>query len=219
MATSGISAFNPTFDDIVQDAAGMVGGGPVLAEELDAARRGMNYLLTQVQNKNLLLHKVETTVVAVSTSAVTLDNTILDVNSVVVREDDTDVQMQRLGFEAWAGLTSKSQTGKPTQYWFDRRLSSGVLNVWPVPEATEYELVITMQRTTEDIIRAFNHVDMPRRFMPALLFGLAYWIGLRRLGRVPADRLALLKAEYEANLRDALREDRERVSTFIRLGR
>lgn len=55
MATSGTSNFDPTFDDILQDAAGMVGGGPILAEELIAAKRGLDYLLTDIQNRNVLL--------------------------------------------------------------------------------------------------------------------------------------------------------------------
>lgn len=219
MATSGTSNFNPSFDDLLQDAAGMVGGGPILAEELTAAQRGIDYLLTQIQNKNILLHKVETTVVAVSTSSVTLNNTVIDVHAVQIRDDnDVETSMWRLGFENWASLTSKSQSGKPSQYWFDRRLNSGILNVWPIPDE-EYNLVITVQKTAEDTIRAYNNVDVPRRFLPALLYGLAYWIGLRRMGRVPTDRLQMLKLEYEAELKAAMREDRERASTFIRLGR
>lgn len=219
MATSGTSNFSPTFDDLLQDAAGMVGGGPILAEELTAAQRGVDYLLTQIQNKNILLHKIETTVVPVSTSSISLDQSVLDVHNVQIRDDnDVETSMWRLGFENWASLTTKNQTGKPSQYWFDRRLNSGILNVWPIPEQ-EYNLVITLQKTAEDTIRAYNNVDVPRRFLPALLFGLAYWIGLRRMGRVSTERLQLLKLEYETELRGAMREDRERASTFIRLGR
>lgn len=218
MATSGTSNFNPTFDTLLQDAVGMVGGGPILAEELTAAQRGIDYLLTQIQNKNILLHKIETTVVAVSTSSITLGNTIIDVHALQIRDDnDNETSMWRLGFENWASL-NKSQTGKPSQYWFDRRIDTGILNVWPVP-SVEYELVITVQKTAEDTVRAYNNVDVPRRFLPALLYGLAYWIGLRRMGRVPTDRLQMLKMEYEMELKAAMREDRERASTFIRLGR
>lgn len=58
MPTSGTYNFNPTFDEILQDAAGMVGGGPILAEELLSARRGLDILLTRIQNRNVLLHKL-----------------------------------------------------------------------------------------------------------------------------------------------------------------
>lgn len=221
MATSGTSNFNPTFDDIMQDAAGMVGGGPILAEELQSAMRGMDYLLTQLQNRNVLLHKIETTVipVSVSTAQVSLEPSVLDALTVAVRDSNNNsITIHRLGYEGWAQIPTKDQTGRPVQYWFDRRLSGNTLNLWPISDNT-YDLVITVQKTAEDTIRAFNNVDVPRRFLPALLYGLAYYIGLRRGGRIPAERLQLLKAEYEVAVKEAMREDRERGSIYIRTAR
>lgn len=222
MATSGVSNFNPTFDDILQDAAGMVGGGPILAEELQSAQRGLDYLLTQIQNRNVLLHKIETlsVVLVPGTPTVSFDNTILDTLNINVQDPagTSEISMLRLGHEAWSQLTNKTQTGRPIQYWFDRELSGNTLNVWPVPD-NAYTLLLTVQKTLEDTLRAFNNVDVPRRFLPALLYGLAYYVGLRRGGKVPADRLMMLKAEYEAALREAMREDRERASFHIRLRR
>lgn len=221
MATSGVSSFNPTFDDILQDAAGMVGGGPILAEELQSAMRGMDYMLTQLQNRNVLLHKIETTTIPTSTGVaqVSLEPTVLDALSIAVQDSTgSSITIHRLGFEGWAQIPSKSQTGRPVQYWFDRRLSGNKLNLWPTPNDI-YDLVITVQKTAEDTIRAFNNVDVPRRFLPALLYGLAYYVGLRRGGRIPADRLVLLKTEYEAAVKEAMREDRERGSIYIRVSR
>ena len=221
MATSGTSNFNPTFDDIMQDAAGMVGGGPILAEELQSAMRGMDYLLTQLQNRNVLLHKIETTVipVSVSTAQVSLESSVLDALTVAVRDSNNNsITIHRLGYEGWAQIPTKDQTGRPVQYWFDRRLDGNTLNLWPISDNT-YDLVITVQKTAEDTIRAFNNVDVPRRFLPALLYGLAYYIGLRRGGRIPAERLQLLKAEYEVAVKEAMREDRERGSIYIRTAR
>jgi adenylyl- and sulfurtransferase ThiI len=42
--------------------------------------------------------------------------------------------------------------------------------------------------------------------MPALVYGLAYWVGLRRGNRVDTNRLTLLRAEYERAIKDALIE-------------
>jgi len=222
MATSGVSNFAPTFDDLLQDAAGMVGGGPILAEELQSAQRGLDYLLTQIQNRNILLHKVETTTVAIAagTSVVAFDNTLLDALHVAVQTSTgtPTLTMNRLGYEAWAQLTNKEQTGRPIQYWFDREISGNQLYVWPESDQS-YNLVLTVHKTAEQTVRAFNNVDVPRRFLPALLYGLAYYVGLRRGPRVPSDRLVILKAEYEAALREAMREDRERGSFYFRIGR
>lgn len=220
MSTSGVSSFDPTFDDLLQDAAAMVGGGPVLADELISARRGLDYLLTDLQNKNILLHKIETTTVPVSASvaSLTFDLSVSDVLVASIRTASTDIVMDRDGYERWAEIPVKSQTGRPTRYWWDRRRDSNVMNFWPLPDQT-YTAVLTIQKNAESTLRAFDNVDVPRRFLPAVTYGLAYWIGLRRGNRVDANRLLLLKAEYDRAVRDAMREDRERGKVLIRIGR
>jgi hypothetical protein len=92
------------------------------------------------------------------------------------------------------------------------------MNLWPVPDQT-YTVVLTIQKNAESTLRAFDNVDVPRRFMPALVYGLAYWIGLRRGNRVDAGRLTLLRLEYDRAVKDAMREDRERGKIYIRIGR
>lgn len=220
MATSGVSNFDPTFDDLLQDAAAMVGGGPVLADELISARRGLDYLLTEIQNKNILLHKIETTVIPVSASVSSLSfgPSISDVLVASIRTSSTDIVLERDGYERWAEIPTKSQTGRPTRYWWDRRRESNTMNFWPLPDQT-YTVVLTIQKNAEDTLRAFDNIDVPRRFLPAVIYGLAYWIGLRRGTRVDSNRLVLLKAEYERAIRDAMREDRERGKVLIRIGR
>ena len=220
MATSGTSNFDPTFDDLLQDAAAMVGGGPVLADELISARRGLDYLLTDLQNKNVLLHKIETTIVPVSASVSSLafGPSISDVLVASVRTSGTDIVLERDGYERWAEIPTKSQTGRPTRYWWDRRRDGNIMNFWPLPDQT-YDVVLTIQKNAEDTLRAFDNIDVPRRFLPAIIYGLAYWIGLRRGTRVDANRLTLLRAEYERAIRDAMREDRERGKVLIRIGR
>lgn len=198
----------------------MVGGGPVLADELISARRGLDYLLTDLQNKNVLLHKIETTIVPVSASVSSLafGPSISDVLVASVRTSGTDIVLERDGYERWAEIPTKSQTGRPTRYWWDRRRDGNIMNFWPLPDQT-YDVVLTIQKNAEDTLRAFDNIDVPRRFLPAIIYGLAYWIGLRRGTRVDANRLTLLRAEYERAVKDAMREDRERGKVLIRIGR
>lgn len=198
----------------------MVGGGPVLADELISARRGLDYLLTDLQNKNVLLHKIETTVVPVSASvsSISFGPSISDVLVASIRTSSTDIVLDRDGYERWAEIPTKSQTGRPVRYWWDRRRDSNTMNLWPLPDQT-YTVVLTIQKNAENTLRAFDNIDVPRRFLPAVTYGLAYWIGLRRGTRVDANRLALLRAEYERAVKDAMREDRERGKTLIRIGR
>ena len=198
----------------------MVGGGPILADELISARRGLDYLLTDLQNKNVLLHKIETTTVpvSVSVSSLSFGPSISDVLVASIRTQGTDIVLERDGYERWAEIPTKSQTGRPTRYWWDRRREGNIMNLWPLPDQT-YTVVLTIQKNAEDTLRAFDNIDVPRRFLPAIIYGLAYWIGMRRGAAVSNDRLTLLRAEYERTVRDAMREDRERGKVFIRIGR
>jgi hypothetical protein len=220
MATSGVASFDPTFDDILQDAAAMVGGGPLLADELISARRGLDYLLTDLQNRNVLLHKIETTVVPVSASvsALTFGSSISDVLVATIRTSSTEMVLDRDGYERWAEIPTKSVTGRPTRYWWDRRRDSNIMHVWPLPDQT-YDVVLTIQKNAEDTLRAFDNIDVPRRFLPAITYGLAHWIGMRRGTRTDGNRLVMIKTEYERLVRDAMREDRERGNIRIKIGR
>ena len=111
MATSGVASFDPTFDDILQDATAMVGGGPLLADELISARRGLDYLLTDLQNRNVLLHKIQTTVVPVSASVSSLvfGADISDVLTASIRTSSTDILIDRDGYERWAEIPTKAR--------------------------------------------------------------------------------------------------------------
>jgi hypothetical protein len=220
MATSGTHQFDPTFDDILQDAAGMVGGGPILAEELLSAKRGLDVVLTKIQNRNILLHKIQTTTVPVIAEQDTysINRATLDIlHASVSRIDSSNsFTLERLGYEQWADIPTKERPGQPTQYWFDRGRVGSTLNIWPVPD-TSYTLNLTIHKLADDTLRAFNNVDVPRRFIPALVYGLAYWIGMRRPSRVSVERLSILKLEFEEALKEAFTEDRERASIRIRL--
>jgi len=220
MATSGTHQFDPTFDDILQDAAGMVGGGPILAEELLSAKRGLDVVLTKIQNRNILLHKIQTTTVPViaEQDAYSINRATLDILHASVSRIDSSSSftLERLGYEQWADIPTKERPGQPTQYWFDRGRAGSTFNIWPVPD-TAYTLNLTIHKLADDTLRAFNNVDVPRRFIPALVYGLAYWIGMRRPSRVSTERLSILKLEFEEALEEAFREDRERASIRIRL--
>jgi hypothetical protein len=58
-----------------------------------------------------------------------------------------------------------------------------------------------------------NTIDVPSRFIPALVAGLAYHIAMKLPD--PGQRLAMLKAVYDEELQNALDEDR--VKTDLKL--
>ena len=61
---------------------------------------------------------------------------------------------------------------------------------------------------------AIQNADAPKRFLPALTCGLAYYMSMKR-PLVPDTKIAMLKTNYEEVLGRALQEDRETSSIYL----
>jgi len=82
------------------------------------------------------------------------------------------------------------------------------VTVWPTPDNTAvYQLVYYRMRRIDDAGGGVNTMDVPFRFLPCMVAGLAYYLALK----VPngAMRLDILKAQYDEAWQLAATEDRE----------
>ncbi len=82
------------------------------------------------------------------------------------------------------------------------------VTVWPTPDnTTTYQLVYYRMRRIDDAGGGVNTMDVPFRFLPCMVAGLAYYLALK----VPngAMRLDILKAQYDEAWQLAATEDRE----------
>ena len=62
-------------------------------------------------------------------------------------------------------------------------------------------LTIEAIRQVEDVNKsAEQNADIPKRFLPCLTYGLAYYLSQKRAG-IPMDRIAMLKTSYEETLK------------------
>jgi len=204
-------------DEVIQEAMEMIGGEQTLGHEPKSARRSINLLLQDWQNRGILLWTANTTVVSVSTSvtAYALTSSTIDVLEVAVNRDDTDIQIERITMEEYLKIPRKGQTGRPTQYAIRRDRDNPILYLWPVPENTTDLLKIEQVRYTQDVNKsAVQTADISRRFLPCLAAGLAYQMSMKRPG-VDGGRIQMLKMEYEERLARAMDEDRERSNLKI----
>jgi hypothetical protein len=110
-------------DEVIQEAMEMIGGEQTLGHEPKSARRSINLLLQDWQNRGILLWTAGTTVVSVSTSvtAYALTSSTVDITEAVLNRDNTDLQLERISMEEYLKIPRKSQKGRPTQY--DGRVS------------------------------------------------------------------------------------------------
>ena len=218
MATSGTFNFNLDIDEVIQEATEMFGGVQSLGHTPASAGRCINLMLKDWQNRGILLWTTYTTLVTVSTSVTSyaLSGDTLDALEVVLRRDDTDLQLQRISFEEYQIIPNKKQTGRPTQFTIKRNRDNPTILLWPIPENTTDILNIEGIRELEDVNRsAEQNADIPKRFLPPLTCGLSYYLSMKTPGTEP-DRIGMLKSNYEQLLKTAMEEDRERANLFLR---
>ena len=220
MATSGTYNFNLDIDEIIQEATEMIGGEQTLGHEPKSARRSINLMLNDWQNRGILLWSTFTTAVTVSTSVTTYDlsDSITDTLIVSYRETatGTETKLERKTFEEYNIIPEKSHTGRPTQYAVKRNLSNPSLFLYPVPNVATGILTIEAIRQIADVNKSYQqNADAPVRFLPCLTAGLAYYMSLKRNG-LPETRIGLLKSNYEELLMRAMEENKDRASLMIK---
>ena len=85
------------------------------------------------------------------------------------------------------------------------------ITVWPTPDnSTTYQFVYWRMRRIDDAGGGVNTMDVPFRFLPCMVAGLAYYLALK----VPngAQRLEILKSQYDEAWEYAATEDREKAA-------
>ena len=114
--------------------------------------------------------------------------------------------MSKISRGEYLNLPSKTQTGRPSQYYFDRQIAP-VINLWATPENSTDQLIYYYVQRIEDADTLVNTTDMPFRFYPCMVAGLAYYIGMKR----SPERLQMLKSVYEEEFQRAADEDEGRT--------
>jgi hypothetical protein len=84
------------------------------------------------------------------------------------------------------------------------------INIWPTPNAPgdQYTLVYYRMRRIQDAGTGTSVQDIPFRFIPCMVAGLAVQLGMK-LPNVDPQRIMALKADYEQQWDIAQAEDRE----------
>jgi len=90
------------------------------------------------------------------------------------------------------------------------------INVWPTPNApgNQYTFVYYRMRRIQDTGSGAYVQDIPFRFIPCMVAGLAYQLSTK-LEDVDPSRIMMLKADYEQQFQLAAEEDREKASLRV----
>jgi len=88
------------------------------------------------------------------------------------------------------------------------------VTVWPIPDGSQtYTLAYVRLRRTQDAGNGVNVMDIPFRFLPAMIAGLAYYLAIKLPPSPDVQmRLPLLKEQYDEAWQLAADEDREKAA-------
>lgn len=219
MTTSGTATFNPSIVTLIEEAYERAGSEMRSGNDVRSARRKLDMMASEWANRGVNLWTLESGSVALvaGTADYSLPADTVDILDFVVRSgsgtSQIDYQVERMGVGGYSAITTKNTTGRPLQVYVTRSITPAI-TLWPVPDsAATYTFVYWRLRRIQDTGSATATMDIPHRFIPALVAGLAYYIAMSK--RELESRVPFLKQEYEAQFQMAAEEDRDRTSLFI----
>ncbi len=220
MATSTTWAFTLDLPEIIEEAFERVGGELRSGYNYRTARRSLDLLMLEWQNRGLNLWTVKNAsqTLTSGTASYALSNEKLDIIEGVIRTDagdtskQSDLTIKRISVSSYSQQTNKLQTGKPVQYYISRAPGAITVTFWPVPDSiTTYVFnYYYLERIEDTGTPGSNTVDVPARFLPPLIAGLAFQIGLKTPAAMSA--LPILEKEYERQWELAADSAREKAS-------
>jgi hypothetical protein len=138
-------------------------------------------------------------------------------------QQQTDITINRISIDTYSTIPNKNAQGRPIQVWINRQSGAdypvdGVanpnINVWPAPDQNNYYTFVYWRlRRLQDAGDGVTTQDIPFRFLPCLVAGLAYHLSLKIPGAL--ERSMSLKAQYEELWQQAADEDREKAPLRI----
>jgi hypothetical protein len=223
MAVSGTTAFNLDLTEIVEEAFERAGSEMRTGYDLRTARRSLNLLFADWANRGINMWTFEQGTIPLVQGQATYDlpSDTVDLMEHVVRtgagsaSTQADLTITRISVSTYATIPNKLQQARPIQVWIERRQETPRITVWPVPDQGTllqpyYTFVYWRLRRIDDAGTGINTMDVPFRFLPCMVAGLAYYLALK----VPngAERLPVLKQQYDEAWDLASTEDREKAA-------
>ena len=219
MATSGTQAFNLDLSEIVEEAFERCGAELRTGYDLRTARRSLNLLFADWANRGINLWTVDQGSITLVPGTATYDLPIYTVDLLehVIRtgagnaSTQADLNITRISVSTYATIPNKLTQARPIQVYIDRLSPTPTITVWPVPDSSQtYTFVYWRLRRIQDAGNGVNTMDVPFRFLPCMIAGLAAYLSLKVPGGL--ERNQMLQAQYDAAWELAAGEDREKAA-------
>ena len=236
--TSGTTTFDKTFaiDEIIEEAHERIGLQNVAGYQLKSARRSLNILFQEWGNRGIHYWEIDELDLDLiegqaeykffrssgdGTSAVSTPNGVYGISDVLeaqLRSNRTattqsDSPMTKVDRSTYAGFSNKLSKGTPNQYWVQRFIDHVSISVYPTPDSSNAskDMHFYYIKRIQDAGSYTNATDMPFRFVPCMVSGLAYYLSMKYAPQL----MQGMKLVYEDEFQRALQEDGSASSTYI----
>ena len=219
MATSGTSVFNLDLAELVEEAFERCGAELRTGYDLKTARRSLNLLFADWANRGINLWTVEQGSINLvqGTATYNLPDNTVDLLEHVIRtgagnvSTQADLTITRISVSTYSSIPNKLTQARPIQVYINRQAPTPTVTVWPTPDGSiPYQFIYWRLRRIQDAGDGSNTMDVPFRFIPCMVSGLAYYLALK----IPdaMNRLEILKTQYDIDWDFASTEDREKAA-------
>ena len=237
--TSGTTTFDRTFsiDEIIEESFERIGLNSVAGYQMKSARRSLNILFQEWGNRGIHYWEIAETNIDMiegqaeykffrassdGTSATTTPTNgiygMSDVFEAQLRSNRTqttqsDSPMTKVDRSTYGGFSNKLSKGTPNQYFVQRFIDHVSIQVYPTPDSTNAskDMHIYYIKRIQDIGDYTNATDVPFRFVPCMVSGLAYYLAQKYQPQL----IQPMKLAYEDEFARALAEDGSASSTHI----
>ena len=236
--TSGTTTFDKTFsvDEIIEEAFERLGIQDVTGYHLKSSRRSLNIMFQEWGNRGLHYWEVGELDLdliegqaeykffrsaADGTNAVSTPSNVHGISDVLeaqlrsnrTQTTQSDSPMTKVDRSTYAGFSNKLSKGTPNQYWVQRLIDHVSVSVYPTPDATNAskDMHIYFIKRIQDVGAYTNATDLPFRFVPCMVSGLAYYLSMKYNPQLTQQ----MKLLYEDEFQRALKEDGSASSTYI----
>ena len=90
----------------------------------------------------------------------------------------SDSPMTKVDRSTYAGFSNKLSKGTPNQYWVERFIDKVRIHIYPTPDSTNAskDMHFYFIKRIQDVGDYTNATDVPFRFVPCMVSGLAYYL-------------------------------------------
>lgn len=141
----------------------------------------------------------------------------LSFSQIYLANTPTEIPLARMNRDDYTNLPNKAfQSNRPLQYWFDRQVNNPIMHMWPVPNeaATVCQIVVWRQRYIMDVGTMTQDVEVPQRWLEAIVSGLAAKMALE-LTEVDPSLIPILDQKAAVSLNIAQMEERDNSPMMI----